>query len=136
MQREQWSGLEKTKKKRRKRKKQTYGLAVLPVAVDSVVAADRGADWPLVLLSFSAFPFYFFSLLLCSSSCSLFYSLSLSGPLKRPLELLPEDEDKVDGDQCFDRATFLSFLMLLFSFLILLFVQFLFALFFFFVSGF
>jgi len=78
MQREQWSGLEKTKKKRRKRKKQTYGLAVLPVAMDGVVAADRGADWLVVLLSFSAFPFYFFSLLLCSSSCSLFYSFSPS----------------------------------------------------------
>jgi hypothetical protein len=60
MQREQWSGPEKTKKKRRKRKKQTYGLAMLPVVVDGVVAADRGADWPVVLLSFSAFPFYFF----------------------------------------------------------------------------
>jgi len=78
MQHEQWSGLEKTKKKRRKRKKQTYGLAVLPVAVDGVVVADRGADWRVVLLSFSAFPVYFFSLLLCSSSCSLFYSFSPS----------------------------------------------------------
>jgi hypothetical protein len=65
------------------------------------------------------------------------FFLFLSGPLKRPLELLPEDEDEVEGDQCSDRATFLSFLLLLFSFLILLFVQFLFALFFFFVvSGF
>ena len=137
MQREQWSGLEKTKKRRRKRKKQTCSLAVLPVAVDGVAVADRGADWLVVLLSFSAFPFCFFSVLLYSSSCSLFYSLSLSGPLKRPLELLPEDEDEVEGDQCSDRATFLSFLLLLFSFLILLFVQFLFALFFFFVvSGF
>jgi len=137
MQCEQWSGLEKTKKKRRKRKKQTCGLVVLPMAVDGVAVVDRGADWPVVLLSFSAFTFYFFS------SYALFFLLfpvlfflSLSGPLKHSLELLPEDEDKVKGDQCFDRATFLSFLMLLFSFLILLFLQFLFALFFFFVSGF
>jgi hypothetical protein len=78
MQREQWSGPEKTKKKRRKRKKQTCGLAVLLVAVDGVAVADRGADWRVVLLSFSAFPFCFFSILLCSSSCSLFYSFSPS----------------------------------------------------------
>jgi hypothetical protein len=116
MQREQWSGLEKTKKKRRKRKKQTCGLAVLLVAVDGVAVADRGADWRVVLLSFSAFPFCFFSILLCSSPCSLFYSLSLSGPLKRPLELLPEDEDEVEGDQCSDRATFLSFFCYCFRF--------------------
>jgi len=66
------------------------------------------------------------------------FFLSLSSPLKHPLELLPEDEDEdeVEGDQCSDRATFLSFLLLLFSFLILLFIQFLFALFFFFISGF
>jgi hypothetical protein len=50
---------------------------------DDDAVAERGADWPVVLLSFSAFPFCFFvSLLLCSSSCSLVYSLSLSGPLK------------------------------------------------------
>jgi len=65
-------------KKRRKSKKQTCGLAVLPVAVDGVAVADRGTDRPVVLLSFSAFPFNFFSLLLCSSSCSLFYSFSPS----------------------------------------------------------
>jgi hypothetical protein len=63
-------------------------------------------------------PSAFFSLLLRSSSCSLFlFFLSLSGPLKCPLELLPEDEDEVEGDQCSDRATFFSFLLLLFSFL-------------------
>ena len=74
--REQWSGLEKMKKNRRK--KRTCGLAVLPVAVDGVAVADCGANWLVVLLSFSAFPFCFFSLLLCSSSCSLFYSFSPS----------------------------------------------------------
>ena len=76
MQCKQWSGLEKMKKNRRK--KQTCGLAVLPVAVDGVAVADRGANWLVVRLSFSAFPFCFFSLLLCSSSCSLFYSFSPS----------------------------------------------------------
>jgi hypothetical protein len=40
MQREQWSGLEKTKTKRRTRKKQTCGLAVLLVAVDGVAVAE------------------------------------------------------------------------------------------------
>jgi len=66
------------KKKRRKRKKQTCGLAVLLVAMDGVVVADRGADWLVVLLSFFAFPLCFLFLLLCSSSCSLFYSFSPS----------------------------------------------------------
>jgi hypothetical protein len=44
------------------------------------------------------------------------FFLSLSGPLKRPLELLPEDEDEVEGDQCSDRATFLSFFCYCFRF--------------------
>jgi hypothetical protein len=78
----------------------------------------------------------FFSSTLFFLLFPILFFLSLFGPLKRPLELLPEDEDEVEGDQCFDRAPFLSFLMLLFSFLILLFIQFLFALFFFFVSSF
>jgi len=82
---EQWSDLKKTKKKRRKRKKQTCGLAVLLVAMDDVAVVDCGADWLVVLLSFFAFPLCFLFLLLCSFSCSLFYSLSLSSPLKRPL---------------------------------------------------
>jgi hypothetical protein len=67
---------------------------------DDDAVAERGADWPVVLLSFSAFPFCFFvSLLLRSSSCSLFYSFSPSLVLSN----VP----------CF----ILSFLLLLFSFL-------------------
>jgi len=73
------------------------------------------------------FPSAFFSLLLYSSSCSLSFFLSLSGPLKRPLELLPEDEDEVKGDQCSDRATFSFFPSA---------TVFIPALFFFFISGF
>jgi hypothetical protein len=55
------------------------------------------------------------------------FFISLSGPRKHPLELLPEDEDEVEGDQCSDRATFFFFP---FATVLIL------ALFFFFVSGF
>ena len=84
---EWWSGLEKTKKKRRKRKKQTCSLAMLQVAMDGVAVADCGADWLVVLLSF----FLYVSLMLFISSVMFFllfpvlFFLSLSSPLKRPL---------------------------------------------------
>jgi hypothetical protein len=74
---------------------------VLPVAVDGVAVVYRGANWLVVLLSFAAFPFYFFfSSTLFFLLFPVLFFLSLSSPLKHPLELLPEDE--VEGDQCFD----------------------------------
>jgi hypothetical protein len=86
-------------KKRRKSKKQTCGLAVLPVAVDGVAVADRGTDRPVVLLYFLCVSLQlFFSSALFFLLFPVLFFLSLSGPLKRPLELLPEDEDEVEGD--------------------------------------
>jgi len=46
--------------------------------MDGVAVADRGVDWLMVLLSFFAFPLCFLFLLLCPSSCYLFYSFSTS----------------------------------------------------------
>jgi len=112
---------------RRRRKRGGPVVVSKGGAADAV--ADRGADWPTVLLYFSMFPFcFFFSSALLFLLFPVTFFLSLSGPLKRPLELLPEDEDEVEGDQCSDRATF-SFFPSATVFIPALF-------FFFFISGF
>jgi hypothetical protein len=86
---EQWSDLEKTKKKRRKRKKQTCGLAVLLVAMDDVAVVDCGADWLVVLLSLRfPYAFYFFCYVLSLVPCFILSpSLVLSNVLWFKIQL-------------------------------------------------
>jgi hypothetical protein len=70
---------------------------------------------------------FFFSSALLFLLFPVIFFLSLSGPLERPLELLSEDKDEVEGDQCSDRVTFSFFPSA---------TVFIPALFFFFISGF
>jgi hypothetical protein len=116
------------KKMKWRRRRKRGGPVVVSKGGAADAVADRGADWPTVLLYFSMFPFcFFFSSALLFLLFPVTFFLSLSGPLKRPLELLPEDEDEVEGDQCSDRATFSFFPSA---------TVFIPALFFFFISGF